>query len=128
MKKILVSIFITVFISCTTVNKSIDKEYIYSSFIKNKSEFIQLIKQNNKKKIDKFFIKGLRNKIVLNEIKKYDFNNFLLIIPDNMIEILEKNKIKTLLMINNGIDTFYFDVIWKRQNNIWKISTFYEKY
>ncbi len=127
MKKVIVTIFITVLISCTTVNKNIDKFEIYSSFAKTKSEFMEIIEQNNKKKIDKFFIKGLRNRIVLKELKKYDFNNYLIILSDS-IEIINADKIKTLFMINNGIDTLYFDVTWKRYNNIWKISSFYEKY
>ncbi len=126
MKKILLATILILILSCTTIDKNVDKISVNSSFNKSKAEFLEIIKRNNRNEIDKFFIKGLRNNKILEEIKKYDFNDFLLIISDD-IEIYSSRKVKTLLLINNGIDTYYFDVIWKKRKDIWKISSFYEK-
>ncbi|WP_156285742.1 hypothetical protein [Oceanivirga salmonicida] len=126
MKKIILTTLVMILVSCTTIVENVDKISVNSSFNKSKNEFLKVIKQNKKNDIDKFFIKGLRNNVILEEIKKYDFNDFLLIIPDD-IEIVSNRKVKSLLLISTGIDTYYFDVVWKKQNDIWKISSFYEK-
>ncbi|WP_068268659.1 hypothetical protein [Caviibacter abscessus] len=131
MKKIIYSIFLIVFMACTANNvttEKIDYDNTYSSFVISTNQFIELAKQNKKKDIDKFFVHTLKNRIILNELKKQDFSNILLFIPENKINILSNNKINSLLVINFGTTSNYFDVVWIKDNDIWKIYDVYERH
>ncbi|WP_067143636.1 hypothetical protein [Oceanivirga salmonicida] len=109
MKKIILTTLVMILVSCTTIVENVDKISVNSSFNKSKNEFLKVIKQNKKNDIDKFFIKGLRNNVILKEIKKYDFNDFLLIIPDD-IEIVSNRKVKSLLLIRSSFCSSIFSL------------------
>lgn len=130
MKKIIYTIFLVVFIACTANNVTTEKinyESTYSSFVISTTQFIELAKQNKTEDIDKFFVHTLKNRIILNELKKQDFSNILLFIPKSKINVLSNSKVNSLLVLNYGTTSNYFDVIWIKDNDIWKIYDVYEK-
>lgn len=127
MKKIIISIILILLNSCTSLNKNIDS-IEYSKFLEKKTQLEKINEDENKKEnIDKFFVKGLRNSIILNKIKQIDFSNVLIIIPNEGIKLEKNNTINTLVIINISTTSAYFNAIWVYADNEWKISTIYEK-
>lgn len=130
MKKLFFYIFLVLFISCTANNISteiIDYDNTYSSFIISIDKFIELAKQNKKEEIDSFYIHTLGNRVIFNEIKKQDLSKILIFIPKNKIEVITNNRVQSLIVVNSGIISSYFDVAWIRDKKGWKISKVYER-
>ncbi len=130
MKKLFFYIFLVLFISCTANNISteiIDYDKTYSSFIISIDKFIELAKQNKKEEIDSFYIHTLENRVIFNEIKKQDLSKILIFIPKNKIEVITNNRVQSLIVVNSGIISSYFDVAWIRDKEGWKISKVYER-
>ncbi len=130
MKKLFFYIFLVLFISCTANNISteiIDYDNTYSSFIISIDKFIELAKQNKKEEIDSFYIHTLENRVIFNEIKKQDLSKILIFIPKNKIEVITNNRVQSLIVVNSGIISSYFDVAWIRDKESWKISKVYER-
>lgn len=126
MNKYLICAIFCLVASCTSLS-TFDKIDAIKTFKISKNTLLQIIKDDNINKIDDFFVYGIRNNIILREIKKYDIKGIFVVIPEKSVKVISKNKIESLLLLNNSFDTMYFNVIWKKYGNIWKIYSIYEK-
>lgn len=126
MKKYLIYSLFFLLVSCTTVS-IFEKEDAIKTFNESKNRLLQIIKLDEKNKINDFFVYGIRNNKILEEIKKYDLKNILFLVPIKSVEVVSKDKIKSIVMINNSFDTYYFNVVWKKYENTWKIYSIYQK-
>lgn len=125
MKKIIISTILSL-CACTTVDK-INTSEVSASFEKSKIEFLSTVKTNNKKNIHKFFINSLKNNLILKNIDKIELTDLFIFIPTNKIKINSNKEISTLLILTYGTESAYFDVIWVKVENMWKISNIYER-
>ncbi|MDK9580113.1 hypothetical protein QQA45_01020 [Sneathia sanguinegens] len=125
MKKIIISTILSL-CACTTVDK-INTSEVSASFEKSKIEFLSTVKTNNKKNIHKFFINSLKNNLILKNIDKIELTDLFIFIPTNEIKINSNKEISTLLILTYGTESAYFDVIWVKVENMWKISNIYER-
>ncbi|VWL85783.1 hypothetical protein [Oceanivirga miroungae] len=126
MKKYLIGSLIFLIVSCTSVQKFSESDVV-KTFNESKTKLLNVLKLNEKNKIDEFFVYGIRNNIILKEIKKYDIKNINIFIPNKSVRVVTKDKVNSLLLINNSFDTYYFNVVWKKYDDIWKIYSIYEK-
>ena len=125
MKKIIISTILSL-CACTTIDK-INTSEVSASFEKSKIEFLSTVKTNNKKNIHKFFINSLKNNLILKNIDKIELTDLFIFIPTNEIKINSNKEISTLLILTYGTESAYFDVIWVKVENMWKISNIYER-
>ena len=125
MKKIIISTILSL-CACTTIDK-INTSEVSASFEKSKIEFLSTVKTNNKKNIHKFFINSLKNNLILKNIDKIELTGLFIFIPTNEIKINSNKEISTLLILTYGTESAYFDVIWVKVENMWKISNIYER-
>lgn len=125
MKKIIISTILSL-CACTIVDK-INTSEVSASFEKSKIEFLSIVKTNNKKNIHKFFINSLKNNLILKNIDKIELTDLFIFIPTNEIKINSNKEISTLLILTYGTESAYFDVIWVKVENMWKISNIYER-
>lgn len=124
-RKLIISTILIIFCGCSTIEYS--KSDVYSSFNLTKNEFINSINENRKDIIDKFFVNSIKNNIILRNINKVNLSDFLIFIPDEEIIIEKYDTIKTTIVLTQSTNSYYFDIIWKNYDGIWKIYDIYEK-
>lgn len=127
MKKTIKLIFLIMFLGCTASKSILLNENDLINFNKTKEELIYIAKNNQNQDIDKFFEKGLKNDIILKELKKINSSDFVIIIPENEIRVLSNGNLKTLVVITYQTNTMYYTVYWKKYGDTWKISNIEEQ-
>lgn len=116
----LVTIFLLIF-SCTNIEVSeINKNEIKEKISLIQNEILREASMNEKDKIKERMANTLKNNIIFKELSKYNFDNFLIVFSEE-IEIINIDKAKSIMLINFDVNTYYFEVIWKKVNNDWKI-------
>ena len=76
-------------------------------------------------KLKEFFLPTFRNNIILNELEKNDIS--LLTLTFSKAIQISKNKAQSTMIINYDSTSEYFNIIWQKKNDQWKIANVEEK-
>lgn len=127
-KKILVSIYLFLFISCSNINvqnkfSTIQKDKLieFNSNIKeklskNNFSYLKLNTENN-----------IKNRYILDTIEKVDFTNFNIFVSKPIFT--ENSRPKAILGLNSYENTYYFEIIYTfdYDNDRWLIYELRER-
>lgn len=125
MNKFIFFVSFLFFFSCSSIENTkkiseLEKKDLQVKIMKIQDEIVDMAKLNNKIKIKEKIVSTIKNNLIMQYLDRYDFSNFIILFSD--IEIISNIEAKSVLMINYEFETLYFDVIWKYENNEWKIS------
>ena len=130
MKKINKLIFVPIlliFINCTALNK-LPNEDFESEKLKIENITLEIkdaASLNKYNKLKEFFLPTFRNNIILNELEKNDIS--LLTLTFSKAIQISKNKAQSTMIINYDSTSEYFNIIWQKKNDQWKIANVEEK-
>ena len=127
MKKVIVYISFLLFFSCSSIQSNRiltvdDKNNIVSEIVKVQEYIVLKAKDNNKEEIKKKIINSFLNNIKFSYLNNYDLSNMTLLFSED-IEVVSENRAKSIMMINYELETMYFDIVWVKYNNEWKIES-----
>ncbi|CAM3063078.1 hypothetical protein STFE110948_00520 [Streptobacillus felis] len=127
MKRYIFLMFYLLLLSCSSIeNKAtitnFEKKIISNEVIKVQNEIIDLAKIDNKDEIKKRIVTTLKNEMILSHLSNYNFSEFIIMFSEEL-EVLSSNKVKSILLINYETETWYFDIIWEKEDNNWMISS-----
>lgn len=130
MKKINKLIFVPIlliFINCTALNKLPNTDFESEKInIENITlEIKDAASLNKYNKLKEFFLPTFRNNIILNELEKNDIS--LLTLTFSKAIQISKNKAQSTMIINYDSTSEYFNIIWQKKNDQWKIANVEEK-
>ena len=127
MKKVILYISFLLFFSCSSIQSNRiltvdDKNNIVSEIVKVQEYIVLKAKDNNKEEIKKKIINSFLNNIKFSYLNNYDLSNMTLLFSED-IEVVSENRAKSIMMINYELETMYFDIVWVKYNNEWKIES-----
>lgn len=127
MKKVIVYISFLLFFSCSSIQSNRiltvdDKNNIISEIVKVQEYIVLKAKDNNKEEIKKKIVNSFLNNIKFSYLNNYDLSNVTLLFSED-IEVVSENRAKSIMMINYELETMYFDIVWVKYNNEWKIES-----
>ncbi|MFZ1300333.1 MAG: hypothetical protein WBO62_01040 [Leptotrichiaceae bacterium] len=130
MKRINKLIFIPIlliFINCTALNTLPNTDFESEKInIENITlEIKDAASLNKYNKLKEFFLPTFRNNIILNELEKNDIS--LLTLTFSKAIQISKNKAQSTMIINYDSTSEYFNIIWQKKNDQWKIANVEEK-
>ena len=130
MKRINKLIFIPIlliFINCTALNTLPNTDFESEKInIENITlEIKDAASLNKYNKLKEFFLPTFRNNIILNELEKNDIS--LLTLTFSKAIQISKNKAQRTMIINYDSTSEYFNIIWQKKNDQWKIANVEEK-
>lgn len=98
-------------------------------------DFLYVVSNNKYSEIEDFFLKTLKNSIIVNNLNKYDLSGVSVLFSQPTI--IDSKKAKNMMVITIGTDSFYYEFTWVKlrenenliENNSikWKISRVREK-
>ena len=116
-----------IFINCTALNK-LPNEDFESEKLKIENITLEIkdaASLNKYNKLKEFFLPTFRNNIILNELEKNDIS--LLTLTFSKAIQISKNKAQSTMIINYDSTSEYFNIIWQKKNDQWKIANVEEK-
>lgn len=127
MKKVIVYISFLLFFSCSSIQSNRiltvdDKNNIISEIVKVQEYIVLKAKDNNKEEIKKKIINSFLNNIKFSYLNDYDLSTAIVLFSED-IEVVSENRAKSIMMINYELETMYFDIVWVKYNNEWKIES-----
>lgn len=127
MKKVIVYISFLLFFSCSSIQSNRiltvdDKNNIISEIVKVQEYIVLKAKDNNKEEIKKKIINSFLNNIKFSYLNDYDLSTAIILFSED-IEVVSENRAKSIMMINYELETMYFDIVWVKYNNEWKIES-----
>lgn len=127
MKKVILYISFLLFFSCSTIQSNRiltvnDKNNIVSEIVKVQEYIVLKAKDNNKEEIKKKIINSFLNNIKFSYLNDYDLSTAIVLFSED-IEVVSENRAKSIMMINYELETMYFDIVWVKYNNEWKIES-----
>ena len=127
MKKVILYISFLLFFSCSTIQSNRiltvnDKNNIVSEIVKVQEYIVLKAKDNNKEEIKKKIINSFLNNIKFSYLNDYDLSTSIVLFSED-IEVVSENRAKSIMMINYELETMYFDIVWVKYNNEWKIES-----
>ena len=127
MKKVILYISFLLFFSCSSIQSNRiltvdDKNNIVSEIVKVQEYIVLKAKDNNKEEIKKKIVNSFLNNIKFSYLNNYDLSNMTLLFSED-IEVVSENRAKSIMMINYELETMYFDIVWVKYNNEWKIES-----
>ena len=130
MKKINKLIFVPIlliFMNCTALNTVSVKDFESEKLTIEQTilEIKDAASLNKYNELEKFFLPTFRNNIMINELKKYDISRLTLTFSE-AIQI-SKNKAQSTMIINYDSTSEYFNVVWQKKDDKWKIGNVEEK-
>ena len=130
MKRINKLIFIPIlliFINCTALNTLPNTDFESEKInIENITlEIKDAASLNKYNKLKEFFLPTFRNNIILKKKKKNDIS--LLTLTFSKAIQISKNKAQSTMIINYDSTSEYFNIIWQKKNDQWKIANVEEK-
>ena len=116
-----------IFINCTALNKLPNTDFESEKInIENITlEIKDAASLNKYNKLKEFFLPTFRNNIILNELEKNDIS--LLTLTFSKAIQISKNKAQSTMIINYDSTSEYFNIIWQKKNDQWKIANVEEK-
>ena len=126
MKKYLFLPIILMLVSCTVLNNNvteIEKKFLSTEVSIKTAELLKTVNSNEYSKLEEIFLPTLKNKIILNELKKYNLSELTFIISE--ATIISKN----MMIINYDTTSSYYVLTWEKDiiNGQWKILDVAEK-
>lgn len=130
MKRINKLIFIPIlliFMNCTALNTVSVKDFESEKLTIEQTilEIKDAASLNKYNELENFFLPTFRNNIMINELKKYDISRLTLTFSE-AIQI-SKNKAQSTMIINYDSTSEYFNVVWQKKDDKWKIGNVEEK-
>ena len=130
MKRINKLIFIPIlliFMNCTALNTVSVKDFESEKLTIEQTilEIKDAVSLNKYNELENFFLPTFRNNIMINELKKYDISRLTLTFSE-AIQI-SKNKAQSTMIINYDSTSEYFNVVWQKKDDKWKIGNVEEK-
>ena len=130
MKKINKLIFVPIlliFMNCTALNTVSVKDFESEKLTIEQTilEIKDAVSLNKYNELENFFLPTFRNNIMINELKKYDISRLTLTFSE-AIQI-SKNKAQSTMIINYDSTSEYFNVVWQKKDDKWKIGNVEEK-
>ena len=130
MKKINKLIFVPIlliFMNCTALNTVSVKDFESEKLTIEQTilEIKDAASLNKYNELENFFLPTFRNNIMINELKKYDISRLTLTFSE-AIQI-SKNKAQSTMIINYDSTSEYFNVVWQKKDDKWKIGNVEEK-
>ncbi len=127
MKKVILYISFLLFFSCSSIQSNRiltvdDKNNIVSEIVKVQEYIVLKAKDNNKEEIKKKIINSFLNNIKFSYLNDYDLSTAIVLFSKD-IEVVSENRAKSIMMINYELETMYFDIVWVKYNNEWKIES-----
>ena len=127
MKKVILYISFLLFFSCSSIQSNRiltvdDKNNIVSEIVKIQEYIVLKAKDNNKEEIKKKIVNSFLNNIKFSYLNNYDLSNMTLLFSED-IEVVSENRAKSIMLINYELETMYFDIVWVKYNNEWKIES-----
>lgn len=127
MKKVILYISFLLFFSCSSIQSNRiltvdDKNNIVSEIVKVQEYIVLKAKDNNKEEIKKKIINSFLNNIKFSYLNDYDLSTAIVLFSED-IEVVSENRAKSIMMINYELETMYFDIVWVKYNNEWKIES-----
>ena len=127
MKKVIVYISFLLFFSCSSIQSNRiltvdDKNNIVSEIVKVQEYIVLKAKDNNKEEIKKKIINSFLNNIKFSYLNDYDLSTAIVLFSED-IEVVSENRAKSIMLINYELETMYFDIVWVKYNNEWKIES-----
>ena len=116
-----------IFINCTALNTLSNTDFESEKInIENITlEIKDAASLNKYNKLKEFFLPTFRNNIILNELEKNDIS--LLTLTFSKAIQISKNKAQSTMIINYDSTSEYFNIIWQKKNDQWKIANVEEK-
>ena len=116
-----------IFINCTALNTLPNTDFESEKInIENITlEIKDAASLNKYNKLKEFFLPTFRNNIILNELEKNDIS--LLTLTFSKAIQISKNKAQSTMIINYDSTSEYFNIIWQKKNDQWKIANVEEK-
>lgn len=126
-------------INCTAFKNNIisveQTDTIVYELNDNMDKFLNAVSMNKYEEIENFFLKTLRNSIILKNLNKYDLSGVNVLFSQPTI--IDSKKAKNILVATIGTNTVYYEITWikaKENENVinnnsikWKISHVKEK-
>lgn len=124
MKKLIFLIILIFVTACSSIEKnnmSIEEiNVVKQEIIYTQNSIVELARENSKEKIEKKVISTFKNRLFLKEINKFDLSKVLIAFSDE-VEIINKNKAKSFMLISFNLETTYLNVYWEYIDGEWKI-------
>ena len=116
-----------IFINCTALNTLPNTDFESEKInIENITlEIKDAASLNKYNKLKEFFLPTFRNNIILKELEKNDIS--LLTLTFSKAIQISKNKAQSTMIINYDSTSEYFNIIWQKKNDQWKIANVEEK-
>ena len=116
-----------IFINCTALNTLPNTDFESEKInIENITlEIKDAASLNKYNKLKEFFLPTFRNNIIQNELEKNDIS--LLTLTFSKAIQISKNKAQSTMIINYDSTSEYFNIIWQKKNDQWKIANVEEK-
>ena len=116
-----------IFVNCTALNTVSSKDFESEKVaIKQTiSEIKDAVNLNKYSELENFFLPTFRNNIMIKELKKYDISRLTLTFSEAIQT--SKNKAKSIMIINYDSTSEYFNVVWQKKDDKWKIENVEEK-
>ena len=127
MNKLIFVPILLIFINCTALNTLPNTDFESEKInIENITlEIKDAASLNKYNKLKEFFLPTFRNNIILNELEKNDIS--LLTLTFSKAIQISKNKAQSTMIINYDSTSEYFNIIWQKKNDQWKIANVEEK-
>ncbi|MBP6102681.1 MAG: hypothetical protein KA448_02450 [Leptotrichiaceae bacterium] len=127
MNKLIFIPILLIFINCTALNTLPNTDFESEKInIENITlEIKDAASLNKYNKLKEFFLPTFRNNIILNELEKNDIS--LLTLTFSKAIQISKNKAQSTMIINYDSTSEYFNIIWQKKNDQWKIANVEEK-
>ena len=128
-KKLFLPIFL-ILVNCTALNNNvteIEKNLLSREVSIKTAELFKTVNSNEYSKLEEMFLPTLNNKLILNELKKYNLSELAFIISE--ATVISKNKAKSMMIINYDTTSSYYVLTWEKDtiNGQWKILDVAEK-
>ena len=122
MNKLIFVPILLIFINCTALNTLPNTDFESEKInIENITlEIKDAASLNKYNKLKEFFLPTFRNNIILNELEKNDIS--LLTLTFSKAIQISKNKAQSTMIINYDSTSEYFNIIWQKKNDQWKIA------
>ena len=127
MKKVIIYISLLFIFSCSSIqNNAIltdnEKNNVVNQILKTQEYIVLKAKENNKEDIKKKIVNSFLNNIKFSYLNNYDLSNMTLLFSED-IEVVSENRAKSIMLINYELETIYFNIVWVKCNDEWKIES-----
>lgn len=127
MKKVIIYISLLFIFSCSSIqNNEIltdnEKNNVVNQILKTQEYIVLKAKENNKEDIKKKIVNSFLNNVKFSYLNNYNLSNATIAFSYD-IEVHSGEKAKSIMLINYELETIYFNIVWVKCNDEWKIES-----